>query len=180
VSPENPHIEQDAAAIRTVFGITPGLLDGLYAGEAWERKGKLIPEPDQRRAVFQMNLVDWWRSVHEKTAMGYVMAEEEAAELQGVLLGAFDSAVASARIDLSACARAPDWLRQPGLETAAPLNRAVAALLVRHRLPATKPLEFALAGFVLTSGRAYLEGHDFALTLLGVATLTDAASDLDR
>jgi hypothetical protein len=175
--PENPHVEQDASAIRTVFGITPDLLDGLYAGEAWEKLGKLIPEPDQQRAVFQLNLVAWWRSVHEEAAMGYVIAEEDAAELQGVLLGAFDSAVASARIDLSAAAGAPDWLCHPGLGAAAPLNRAITALLIRHRLPPTRSLETALAGYVLTSDRAYLEGRDFTLTLLEMTTSTDAPSD---
>lgn len=175
--PENPHVEQDASAIRTVLGITPDLLDGPYAGEAWEKLGKMMLEPDQRRAVFQLNLVAWWRSAHEKTAMGYVIAGEDAAELQALLLGAFDIAVASARIDLSAGAGAPDWLCHPGLGSAAPLNRAVVALLVRHRLPPTRSLEAALAAYVLTSDRTYLEGRDFALTLLDMASLTDAASD---
>lgn len=133
--PENPYLEQDAAAIRSLLRIPPDQIRAVNGSPEWNALAPMV-KPGAVRIVLEGNLAGWWLEAHAAAVAGRPILD--LVELLPRPLLASAVMAADAKLDAS---EAPRWLRRrpqgpapyDGLGT--PLEWAVGRLVERHRVP---------------------------------------------
>ena len=187
--PENPHLELDVRAVSETLGIPPKHLQVGPGDAAWKAKSEpakpagirqraedeladewpSIPKPAKPAAIRQLaedELAHEWLSIHREAAAQKAFRRR----LFYLLRSAVPVAEASAAVDL-ANAPGPDWLQTvPALDApgdeCGPIDRAIARLIERHRLPPTRAAARRLIRYLLTGNSAWLTGWHLSMALV--------------
>ncbi len=131
-----------------------------------ERKRRALAKPPAVRRPAEDELAHEWLSIHREAAA------QKAFRTRLIYLArsAVPVAEASAAVDL-ASAPGPGWLRTAPAPDAprggsAPIDRAVARLIERHRLPPTRAAARRLSRHLLTGNPDWLIGWDLSMALV--------------
>lgn len=205
--PDNPHLEEDIRVVRQTLGIPADQLRAAPDStlrrrieEFFEFGGHPLteePPPVLRRTVVvsssgrpletaaqaaDRNLSGQWLWCHRCTALGQPL--DFGRDCPNLPPAAVRSAQASAVLDLASVSE-PAWLHHqprdsgPLLQSGVPIDRAVALLIERHRLPVVSWVAGGLALYVVTDDSNWVSHGSFPATLaeLGARHGINPASD---
>lgn len=163
--PKNPHLELDVRAVRQALGIPEEHLRVGPRDAVWKRKAELA-KPAAIRGLAEDELAHEWLSIHREAAAHRAFRTR----LAYLLRSAVPVAEASAAVDL-ASAPGPEWLRtapapEAPRDVSAPIDRAVARLIERHRLPPTRAAARRLTRHLLTGNPDWLTGWNLSMALV--------------
>lgn len=163
--PRNPHLELDIRIVRQALGIPDKHLRAAPGDAIWQAAARLA-KPEAIRQVVEDELAAEWLYAHREAA-GHPFPGWDPVRLPE---SALKVARASAAVDL---ANMPGhaWLQAAPADGApadagVPIERAVARLIERHRLPPTRAAVGRLSRHLLTGNPAWLEGWDFSIALV--------------
>jgi hypothetical protein len=161
----NPHLEMDVRAVRQALGIPEKHLRVSPGDAVWDEKATLA-KPAAIRELAEDEISHEWLSIHREAA------EQKAFRTRLIYLArsTVPVAEASAAVDL-ADAPGPGWLHTAPAPDAprggsAPIDRAVARLIERHRLPPIRAAARRLSRHLLTGNPDWLTGWDLSMALV--------------